>query len=231
MCGRRGGEHYAHIVPESDGGSYERENLIFLCYPCHNTWQEPARAPAEIKSRLIEVSRNLRDKDKTDNVLTSVFGWTAGDFLNVTLGGGIRFVNNDHDRILERRDDETRPYLRLHKDELGLLHINAYFDDADGNDFMYIEDNVLRVHTAAVWDVIINRRHIRFEHVDRKMRLEITQAPDLGLQVTGNLYLNGGYYEITNNRIYDAKYNMAFSGNSVMNGKHGLLLSPGKLGF
>jgi hypothetical protein len=228
MCGR-GGEQYAHIVPESDGGAYELDNLIFLCYPCHNTWQEPARSPAEIKSRLIEVSRNLRDKDKTDNVLTSVFGWTAGDLLSVTLGGGIRFAN--HDRILERRDDETRPYLRLHKDELGLLHINAYFDDANGKDFMHIEDNVLKVHTAEVWDVIINRRRIRFAHVDRKMRLEITQAPDLSLHVTGNLYLNGGYYEIMDARIYDAKYGISLSGNHTANGERGLLLSSGEFGF
>ena len=184
MCGAEG-EQYAHIVPDSDGGTYELDNLICLCYRCHNTWQEPARSSAEIKSQLIKVSRHLRDKEKTDKVLSSIFGWTAGDLLRVILGGGVKFTN--HDRILERRDDETRPYLRLHKDELGLLHINAYFDDADGRDFMRIEDNVLRVHTTAVWDVVFSRRSIRLEHADRRMRLEITQAPDLSLRITGNL--------------------------------------------
>jgi HNH endonuclease len=155
MCGAEG-EQYAHIVPESDGGTYELDNLIFLCWRCHNTWQEPARSAPEMKAKLIEVSRKLRDKDKSDGVLSSVFQWVAEERLKVTLGGGMEVV--DQERILERRDDSSRPYLRLRKDSTGILHIDAYFDDADGNEFMHIDDNVLRVHTSAAWDIVINRR-------------------------------------------------------------------------
>ena len=78
MCGAEG-EQYAHIVPKSDGGAYELNNLIFLCWRCHNSWQEPARSAPEVKAKLIEVSRKLRDKENSDGVLSSVFQWVAGE--------------------------------------------------------------------------------------------------------------------------------------------------------
>jgi hypothetical protein len=228
MCGAEG-EQYAHIVPKSDGGAYELNNLIFLCWRCHNAWQEPARSAPEVKAKLIEVSRKLRDKEKSDGVLSSVFQWVAGERLKVTLGGGMQII--DQERILERRDDPSRPYLRLRKDPIGILHIDAYFDDADGNDFMHIDDNVLRVHTSAAWDIAINRRKIRFEHADQKMRLEIRQATDMGLLVTGNLYLNGGYFEIAEDRIFDVKNRNTLSGCSAIGNGRGFLLSPGEIMF
>jgi HNH endonuclease len=228
MCGA-GGEQYAHVVPESDGGAYELDNLIFLCWRCHNTWQEPARSAPEVKAKLIEVSRKLRDKEKSDGVLSSVFGWAAGERLRVTLGSGMQII--DQERILERRDDPSRPYLRLRKDPLGILRIDAYFDDADGNDFMYIDDNILKVHTSAAWDIAINRRKIRFEYADQKMRLEISQTSDMGLLVAGNLYLNGGYFEITEDRIFDVKYKNTLIGCSAIGNGLGFLLSPGQIAF
>jgi hypothetical protein len=228
MCGAEG-EQYAHIVPDSDGGTYTLENLIFLCYRCHNTWQEPARTAPEMKAKLIELSRNLRDKEKHDAVLSSVFGWAAGDHLKVTLGGGMQVI--DQERILDRQGEPDRPYLRLRKDDIGLLHIDAYFDDADGKDFMHIDDNVLRVHTSIAWDVIIARRKIRFEHVDHKMWLEILQAPDMGLHITGGLNLNGGYFEISDNEIVDTTYNNRFIKCSQKANGYGFLLAPGLMIF
>jgi hypothetical protein len=182
-----------------------------------------------MKAKLIEVSRKLRDKDKSDSVLSSVFQWVAGEHLKVTLGGGMQVI--DQECILERRDDPSRPYLRLRRDSIGVLHIDAYFDDADGNDFMHIDDNVLRVHTSAAWDIVIKRRKIRLEHADQKMRLEICQASDMGLLVTGSLYLNGGYYEITKDRILDVKYGNILSGCSAIGNGRGFLLSPGRIAF
>jgi hypothetical protein len=228
MCGAEG-EQYAHIVPESDGGTYELDNLIFLCWRCHNTWQEPARSAPEVKAKLIEVSKNLRDKEKSDGILSSVFQWVAGERLKVTLGGGMQII--DQERIIERGEDLSRPYLRLRKDSIGMLHIDVYFDDADARDFMRIDDNVLRVHTSAAWDIAVNRRKIKFEHADQKMRLEITQASDMGLLVTANLYLNGGYYEITEDRIFDVKHRNTFRGCSAVGNGRGFLLSPGRISF
>src|SRR5579862_2689426 len=181
-CGEKG-EQYAHIIPDSDGGEYALENLLFLCYECHNLWQEPAKAPPEVKARLIKFSEKLRDKPKTDDLLSSIFAWPAGKMLAVSFGGGMRIVGQE--RILERKDDPARPYLSLGIDAFGRFHINAYFDDANGNDFMHVVGNVLHVHTADAWDIVFTRRSIRFEHADRSMKLQIRQAGNLDLYITG----------------------------------------------
>ena len=227
-CGATG-EQYAHIVPDSDGGEYALDNLLFLCYSCHKNWQEPAKASPEMRDRLSEIGRNLRDKSKTDAVISNTFGFPAGGELVVTLGGGVRFVNQE--RILEREADPTRPYLSLGADSFGILHINAYFDDADGHDFMHVEDNVLKVHTAAAWDVVFSRRYMRFEHADREMKLEIRQADNLDLQITGSLYLNGGRFVITNERIVDTIANIIMQRNIAVANGMGLLLAPGRISF
>ena len=227
-CARKG-EQYAHIVPESDGGDYILENLIFLCYECHNTWQEPSRTPPEMKAKLIDISQKLRDREKTDNILSSIFAWPAGEKPAVVFGGGIKVVNQE--RILERKGDRSRPYLKLSVDDIGLIHIDAYFDDAEGNDFMHVMDNVLKVHTAAAWDVVFTRRSIRFEHIDQKMRLEIQQKDNMDLYVTGNLYLNGGYYVITDDRLVDTAFNNVLSNCEANHNGYGLLLVPGTIIF
>lgn len=141
--------------------------------------------------------------------------------------GGGKFVNQT--RILERKDESSRPYLSLSIDDIGLMHIDAYFDDADGNAFMHVVDNVLKFHTVEAWDVVFTRRAIRFEHVDRKMRLEIQQKPDLDLYVTGNLYLNGGYYVITDDRLLDTVSDNVMSNCGAISNGHGLLLVPGTI--
>jgi HNH endonuclease len=227
-CGQKG-QQYAHIVPESDGGEYVLGNLLFLCYDCHNYWQEPARATPQIKANLIELSQKLRDKKKTDDILSSVFSWSAGEKLAVVFGGGIRLV--DQERILERKDDSARPYLTLRVDDFKRLRINAYFDDAEGRDFMHITDNHLKVHAAAAWDIVFARRKIRFEHSDRKMKLEIHQSENLDLHIVGNLYQNGGYYEIDDDRILDVKNGIELRGNQKTGHGRGLLLSPDTIAF
>jgi hypothetical protein len=223
------GEQYAHVVPESDGGEYTLENILFLCYKCHNYWQEPAGTSPEMKARLVELSRKLRDQEKNDNVLSSIFSWPAGQAIIVTFGGGMRIIGQE--RILERKDDPSRPYLTLKIDELGRFCINAYFDDDNGKDFMHVTDNVLRVHTADAWDIVLTRRSIRFEHAVRNMMLQIRQGDNLDLRVTGNLYLNGGYYEITDDHIRDVAYNNTFQRCAMAGNGYGLLLSPGRIVF
>jgi len=223
------GEQYAHIVPESDGGEYTLENMLFLCYKCHNGWQEPAGTSPEMKTRLVELSRKLRDQEKSDDVLSSIFSWPAGRVAVVTFGGGMRVINQE--RILERKGDPSRPYLTLRIDEIGRLRINAYFDDDQGNDFMHVIDNVLRVHTADAWDIVFTRRSIGFEHAARNMMLQIRQAETLDLRITGNLYLNDGYFEITDDHMRDVEYNNTFQKCAMVGNGYGLLLSPGKINF
>jgi hypothetical protein len=223
-CGEKG-QQYAHIIPEVDGGRYILENLLFLCYECHNYWQEPSRAAPEIRARLIKLSEELRDKPKRDSLFSAIFSWAAGQTVAVCFGGGFRVT--DQERILERRGDESRPYLTLGLDQLGRFHINAYFDDAEGNDFMHVVDNELQFNTSDTWDVIFTRRSIKFEHSDRKMRLQIRQAENLDLYITGDLFLNGGLYEITDEYLLDTECNNKWEHcNAAFNGK-GLLLSPG----
>jgi len=182
-----------------------------------------------MKAKLIEISQKLRDTEKTDSILSSIFAWPAGGKPTVVFGGGIKIVNQE--RILERKGDRSRPYLKLSVDDIGLMHIDAYFDDAEGNDFMRVMDNVLRVHTTAAWDVVFTRRSIRFEHADRKMGLEIRQEENMDLYVTGNLYLNGGYYVISADRLIETTFNNVLSDCEASDNGYGLLLVPGTIMF
>jgi hypothetical protein len=223
-CGATG-EQYAHIIPESDDGEYVLENLLFLCYRCHNLWQEPARTSPEMKARLIEISQRLRDQPKNDTILSNIFSWPAGEDISVTFGGGMRVSGQE--RILERKDDPSRPYLQLRVDEIGRLRVDAYFDDDQGSDFMHVTDNVLRVHTADTWDVIFTRRSIKFEHAARNMMLQIRQAENLDLCVTGSLYINDGRFEITDTYMHDVTFNNKFQRCAMSGNGRGLMLSPG----
>jgi hypothetical protein len=182
-----------------------------------------------MKASLIALSRKLRDREKTDSLLDSIFTWPAGERLAVTFGGGMKVIGQE--RILERKDDPSRPYLTLGIDDFRRLHLNAYFDDVEGNDFMHVTDNTLRVHTADAWDIKFNRRAIEFEHSDRKMKLRIRQADDFALYVTGNLYLNGGYYEITDGYIRDVTHSNIFQNNVTGYNRTGMLLFPGGIAF
>jgi hypothetical protein len=72
-----------------------------------------------------------------------------------------------------------------------------------------------------------NRRRIRFEHSDRKMKLEIRQADNLDLYITGNLFPNGDQWEITDGYVLDTEYRNKWQDfGASFNGK-GLLLTPG----
>ncbi len=220
----RGGEQYAHIVAEDDGGPYELDNLIFLCYAHHNFWQESARASDLEKRRLVELSEKLRDHQQPDSIISTVFGWTAHDDLVVKLGGGVLARNQE--RILESRDP-NRPYLSLRKDDFGLLWITANFEDATGVTCFEVSENKMSIRTSDAWDIAINRRKLRFIHADRRMQLQIDQTDDLALQITGELFLNGGPFSIMPNQILDVRYRNTFVANQVAGGR-GVFLAPGE---
>lgn len=226
-CGKAG-EQYAHIVPDSDGGEYSLNNLILLCYEHHNYWQEPAKASVEMKAKLIEISRNLRDKPKKDGLLSQVFAWPAGVHPTFVVGGGSRFI--DQENIIESTNPE-RPYLRLGVNEVGVLKVNAYFEDADGREFMSIIDNCLEVNTISAWDIIIERRKFSFVHKDKRVSLTMCQKDNLELWLTGNLYLNGGYYQITDEHILEVEHHNLLQGNVAIGNGRGLFLSPGVIVF
>jgi hypothetical protein len=226
-CGKAG-EQYAHIIADTDGGQYTLNNLVLLCYEHHTHWLESAKASAGMKARLIEIARKLRDKPKQDGLLSQLFAWPADEHIVVVIGGGFRFV--DQENILESAAHPERPYLKLGIDSIGVLRINAFFEDAQGNEFMSITDNKLEVETIAAWDITVNRRSFSLTHTDRKIKLNMHQEDNLELWLTGNLYLNGGYFQITDKYIFDVACDGRMSGNISINGK-GLMLAPGTVMF
>lgn len=224
-CGEAG-EQYAHIIAESDGGEYTLNNLILLCYEHHN-WLESAKASTEMKTKLLEIAHKLRDQQKQDGLLSQLFAWPASKHMEVVVGGGWRFV--DQENILESTAHPERPYLKLGVDDIGVLRVNAFFEDAQGNEFMSITDNKLEVETIAAWDIVITRRRFSLTHSDRKINLTMHQKDNLELSLTGNLYLNGGYFQITDEYILDTAYKSYMSCNTSRYHKKGLTLIPGTI--
>ncbi len=227
-CGKAG-EQYAHIIPNTDGGEYTLDNLVLLCYEHHNYWLESARASAEMKAKLIEIARKLRDRQKLDGLLSRLFAWPAGEHKVVVLGGGCRVI--DQENILESSAHPERPYLKLGIDDIGVLRVNAFFEDAQGSEFMSITDNKLEVETISAWDIIVERRRFSLIHSERKISLTLRQKDNLDLWLTGNLYLNGGYYQITDEHILEVANNYLMSGNIARENGRGLLLAPGTIKF
>lgn len=227
-CDRRG-EQYAHIVPESNGGQFEIDNLLFLCYDHHNYWQEPARAAEAVQKRLIQISAKIRDGEpQRDSVISEVFGWPSGEVLVAIIGGGLTIVAQE--RILESTNP-NQPYVSLSIDKSGLLLVNARFEDSTGTTCLEVIDNKMIVHTAAAWDISINRRRLSFEHSDRRMRLTIRQREDCSLVITGSLYLNGGRYILADEYVEANGGRIRLGNNVKVGGPRGLLLSPERVAF
>ena len=222
-CEKRG-ENYAHIVSEADGGAYDLDNIIYLCYEHHTQWQETDKAKPLAKEALQESSRRLRDKPKAESIISSAFDWPAGAELAIALGGGMRFVNQH--RVLESSDPE-QPYLAIQKDEFGFLLINARFDNVDGDTFMRIDDNIMTIDTASAWDLVITRRRFSVEDSGRQINLRIDQRDDLALQITGRLFLNGSQFTITKDRVVDEQNNNTFENCAWFNSGHGAFLQAG----
>lgn len=225
LCGKRG-EQYAHIKPDADGGEYNLNNLIFLCYE-HHQQLESARSGDITKKKLEFIGERLRDRPKIDNFLRYMFAWPAGKEICVVLGGGIKIIGQE--RILERRDDTEQPYLRLSVNELGTLDINAHFEDVNGKVFLKIDNNNLEVHTSDALDIVINRRSIRFEHVDKNVILHIRQSKNLDIHITGSLYLNGGHYLIDEHKLLEVESNSVVENCIIGYSMRGLLVFPGGL--
>lgn len=222
-CGKRG-EQYAHIIPDADGGEYMPNNLVFLCYE-HHQQLEAARTSPKMKQALSTIYENLRDRPKKDDLLRYIFAWPAGKQIVVRLGGGITFI--DTERIFECENDPTRPYLSLSMSELGTLKINAFFEDSNGERFMEIIDNHLKVNTSEALDIIINRRSITFEHKDTRTKLTIRQSKNMDLHITGLLHLNGTPVSITKERLIDLESGNNFVDCRFLSSDHGLTIGRG----
>jgi hypothetical protein len=226
-CQMRRGEQYAHIVPDSDGGPYVADNLLFLCVECHNNL-EPARAKAEQKNQLVELARKIKKAPRRDGFLTSNFTLVAGTHPTIKLGGGMIITNST--AILEKQNEPNNPYLKLESDEIGRLIISAKFEDTDGRVIMEIDKNILHLHTKDAWDIVMKRRSIIFEDAKRSINLQISQAEDLSLLVIGKLYINGGLYTIDSEQLTSSSGIVIKNSYSIFNG-YGVLLSPDRMIF
>jgi hypothetical protein len=232
QCRRKVGERYAHIIPDTSGGAYDLSNLNLLCASC-DTQLEAARSGGEREQQLIGVMAAIRDQPKGDGLWKDLFLFPAGKKTTILLGGGFKFVNQA--RVLESVEHPDKPYVSLSVNELGMLVINAYFEDESGRAFMEIIDNSVTFHTKHAWDFVMQRHSIQFEHVNRDISLRIRQSKNCDLHVTGNLYINGGLYRITNDEISGAneilRNNMKVFVGDDLGRAPGLLLQPGKVSF
>src|SRR2546421_4342040 len=96
---------------------------------------------------------------------------------------------------------------------------------------MSILDNKLEVETIAARDNIVERRRFTLIHANRMISLTLRQKDNLDLWLIGNLYLNGGYYQIIDQYLLKVTNNNLMRSNTVIGNGEVFYLSPASFSF
>ncbi|HLZ15281.1 MAG TPA: HNH endonuclease [Candidatus Saccharimonadales bacterium] len=210
---------YAHIIPESDGGEYELNNLLFLCYPCHRTL-EPALAKVRLKEARIERMERIRARDKIDNLVQGIFDeLMAGTNVVVHIGRGLKFV--DTKRIFEE-DSHKYPqpsYLDV-KALDGMLLFSGNFKDENGKALIHFENTQFKIYTGDFWDIVRKPAKLEIVNLSRKFRLQILQNDDLSISILGKFFLGNLPARATKNDF--TLGGNRFIDNTIINSRVGL---------
>ncbi len=190
---------YAHIVPDAWGGSYDFQNLLFLCNDCHRKFDVNIfrKGSPEVNS-AIRAMNAIRDKGLKQR------GLVENDFLFfsnysqtiVKIGEGITFKSCTN---IFTTDDGINLF-SINFENNKLIIGGIFYDETD-NILLEIEKNKFKAHGEKLWDLKIdNAGDISLQSNDKKISLNITHN-DPYLYLTGKLYLGGSYIEANSDGI------------------------------
>ena len=190
-CGKFEVSQYAHIRPDSDGGEYDFNNLLYLCYPCHRAF-EPTLAKGKLKEARINRMKMLKNKSKIDSLVEGLFNELHADKdLVVRLGGGITFINTP--RIFEENPDRYQnPSFLDFTFVNDILQISGMLKNENQQPIINFSGTHFTLFTGDFWDIIRQPSRLEIINITKKMSLILEQNDDLSIDIQGNLYL-GNY--------------------------------------
>lgn len=195
-------------MPESDGGDYDFNNLLYLCWPCHINF-EPSLSGGDKKSARINYMNKIKDRPKVDSLVDDIFELPADTIPTIRLGEGLTLTSTP---TVFTEDPKKYPNPSFFRFEVkdGLLQLHGLFKDEAGKVVLEFSGTNFKTHTKDVWD--INRTSGKFELVNksRKMVLRLHQLDDLSINIFGSLYIAGAKTQI-------GKQSLVLPGGNVFN--------------
>jgi hypothetical protein len=218
-CKRLANAQYAHIIPESDGGKYEFNNLLFLCYECHRNF-EPTLAKGKLRAARIARMQELKLRPKIDNLVQGIFDELVADTkVVVHIGRGLEFINTPRifEEATERFSDPS--YLDIEGVD-GVLRLSGHFKDENGKSLIRFKNTDFELHTGDFWDIIRKPGKLEIVNVTQKFRLQISQNDDLSLTILGKFFIGNASAKAGSSGLVVG--GMHFRDCSVENGQVGL---------
>lgn len=186
---------YAHITPDSANGEYKSDNLLFLCYECHSSYDYSIFHVPSQRNKVIEYLRSIKEKGcppRTD--ITSIFNFFS-DNLVVRIGAGITFLNTSSIFETEGPLFEVSPQNKILfavKLQNGKLVLNGLFFDKFGNTLLKIKDNTFSTNGELLWDLILKANgELMITSADKSIWLQIKQNKDSSLSLKGKFFVGG----------------------------------------
>lgn len=186
-----GMKQYAHVVPESAGGPYEVNNLVWLCEGCQRKY-EPANKKDELRELLIKRMEEIRDAPRFDNLATGVFD----ELLLHPERPVVVRMGSDVYQDVQRPFTEQAPngetdiqYLEFRRDGLSIV-LNGMIKDEHGLPLITFEDSKLRFHTFDAWDFERKPRFLKIINNTQQVWFSIEQADDMSVRIEGELYFD-----------------------------------------
>ena len=179
---------YAHIIPDSNGGSYDFNNLLYLCYECHRKF-EPTLKKGELKKAHIKHMKKIKNRSKIDSLVTGIFDELQAGKEIVVHMGGITFINIP--RIFQENPSKflIPSFLEI-EHVVDQLQISGLFKDENQKPLIFFSGTNFTLCTGDFWDVIRRPSELEFVNVTKKVSLLLRQNDDLSITIEGSLYLN-----------------------------------------
>jgi hypothetical protein len=214
-------KQYAHIVPESDGGLYSVDNLLWACESCQRKY-EPAKKPDDLKAILIKKMTSFRDKSKTDSVASDVFELIdSGESVRICMGS-MNFID------VRKPFSEISPYTAAQPQFIelfslqGELILNGLIKDEYGKPLIKFIESKLEFYTGDAWDFERSPGYLKITNKSKKTWLSIKQNQDRTLVIDGKLYFD--HKEMTINAAVNHYAGLSMKNVTMQNGLIGLSL-------
>ncbi|HSW89096.1 MAG TPA: HNH endonuclease [Candidatus Saccharimonadales bacterium] len=210
---------FAHIIPESNGGIYEVNNLLFFCLECHRKF-EPTRVSGKLRKAHIKRMKKIKNHPKIDSFVTGIFDELQGDKKIIVRMGGITFINTK--RLFEENPSHyfLPSYLEVLFSE-DTLQINGLLKDENQKPLIIFSGSKFSLFTGDFWDVIRKPSYLEIVNTSKKVNLILKQNDDLSINLQGNLYLGKSPVLISIDQLILAKFS-TMRGCIIENGNIGL---------
>ncbi len=221
-CGRTTDCQIAHIIPDSWGGSYKAENLLFLCNPCHRKFEVEHLTPGSKQAKALIRRMKELNKDGTKfDYINACFDFYSSERV-FYLGRGFKIVNTPIIFAHKFKSGEILPLLSLQNINERLI-LSGIFYDCNNNILLEIKENKIFARGSMFWDFKIEHNSgISLFSNDKKVFLTIKQNEDSSLELRGNLYFFGKRYQFEDILI-DPNRN-SFSGNVISSCGYALII-------